>query len=138
MRPKWLVFIAIGITYVIVAVYHLLRIAPRELTPDHRQIVAAVHQKHAWNPPASLELRNGVIDVEYNCEGSLIPPRTVTQERLEYIRAVLKPYHFDDYRISCVGRPGLAEYGYGVSTVRGNRPIEWEARNDSAFAPNRK
>jgi hypothetical protein len=135
MTPRRLVFIAIGITYAIIAIYHLLRITPRELTTDHRLAVSSVHQKYAWIPPVSVELRNGVIEVDYNCEGLAIPPRTVTRDRLEYIRAVLKPYHFDDYRVSCIGRPGSAEYGYGVSTVRGDGPIEWEAKDDSAVTP---
>jgi hypothetical protein len=112
---------------------NLQSVAPRELTTDHRLVVSLVHQKHAWIPPVSLELRHGVIEVEYNCEGLAIPPRTVTRDRLEYIRAALKPYHFDDYRVSCIGRPGFAENG--VSTVSGDGPIEWEAKDDSAFTP---
>ena len=110
MTPKRLVLIALGITYAILAIYNLLRITPRELTTDHRLVVSFVHQKHAWIPPVSLELRNGVIEVDYNCEGLAIPPRTVTRDRLEHIRAALKPYHFDDYRVSCIGRAGFAEY----------------------------
>jgi hypothetical protein len=107
MTPTRLAFIAIGITYAILAIYNLLRITPRALTPDHRLVVSSVHQKHAWNPPVSLDLRNGIINVDYNCEGSAIPPRTVTRDRLEYIRAALKPYHFDDYRVSCSAVLGL-------------------------------
>ena len=73
-----------------------------------------------------------VITVRIHCEGWAIPPRTVTPDRLEYIRAVLKPYHFDDYRVRCTGRPGFGQYGYGVATVRGNGPIEWEGTDGSA------
>ena len=44
MTPKRLVLIAVGITYAILAIYNLLRITPRELTTDHRLVVALVHQ----------------------------------------------------------------------------------------------
>jgi hypothetical protein len=101
---------------------------PKTLTAEHLAAVDAVHTSHAWLRPASVELRSGIIVVEYEVPSDLaIPHRTFGETRLLAIREALLPFGFHDYRVNVNGPPpgtGLVRR-YGSARFLVDGPVEW-------------
>jgi hypothetical protein len=65
---------------------------PSALTPADVAALQAVHKTHAWIEPKTVELRNGIVVVDYEyAAGTLIPPKTLGETRLLAIREALLP-----------------------------------------------
>ena len=105
-----------------------LNSGPRELSAEHRAAIDAVHAKHAWFSPESIELRGGFVVVDYEVPDRLaIPHRTFGQDRLLGIREALLPFGFNDYRVNVNGPPpgtGLTRRYGSARFIEGGR-IEW-------------
>jgi hypothetical protein len=105
---------------------------PAALTAEHLAAIEAAHVPHAWERPKSIELRNGIVVVDYEVPDSLlIPHRTFGQDRLLAIREALLPFGFKDYRVNVNGPPP----GTGLTRRHGSArflepgPVEWLTPN---------
>jgi hypothetical protein len=101
---------------------------PQELSAEHRAAIDAVHAQHAWLRPESIQLRSGVVVIDYEVPARFaIPPRTFGEERLLGIREALLPFGFTDYRVNVNGPPpgtGLV-HRYGSARFLGGGSLEW-------------
>jgi hypothetical protein len=98
--------IALGVLLVSAFIASQMDSGPAALTAEHLAAIDAAHTPHAWERPKSIELRNGIVVVDYEVpDNLLIPHRTYGQERLLAIREALLPFGFSNYRVNVNGPP---------------------------------
>lgn len=125
--PNYL--IGIGVIVALVFVSQLTEdSSPKSLTAEHYAAIEAVHAKHAWTSPKEIELRSGIVVLDYEVPSSLaIPRKTFGQDRLLAIREALLPFGFNSYRVNVNGPPpgtGLVRR-YGSARFLQYGEVEW-------------
>lgn len=98
------------------------------LTAEHLAAIDATHAAHAWLRPKSVELRSGIIVVDYEVgPDMLIPHKTFGETRLLGIREALLPFGFNNYRVNINGTsPGTGLIRrYGSARFLAGGPVEW-------------
>jgi hypothetical protein len=122
------VLVAIGALVVLVLVSRWTDTTPDALTAAHYAAIEEVHTKRAWIRPKEIELRSGIVVVDYEVPPSLlIPKKTFGETRLLAIREALLPFGFNSYRINVNGPPpgtGLVQR-YGSARFLQYGQVEW-------------
>jgi hypothetical protein len=123
-----LVLLILGGLMLLVFIGRLSDTTPTTLDEAQLAAIDLTHEKHAWNKPKAVELRSGIVVIDYEVPLDLaIPHRTFGETRLLAIREALLPFGFKDYRVNVNGPPpgtGLTRR-YGSARFLSGGPIEW-------------
>lgn len=127
---KWL--LVLGVVIVLAAIGNMMNGTvpgggPATLTDAQQASIADVHKSHAWFPPKTIEVRNGIVVIDYEVPDNLaIPKQKFAEERLLAIREALLPDGFDAYRVNVNGpSPGTGLIQrYGSARFLGSK-VEW-------------
>lgn len=97
------------------------------LTPQQQEAIATLHRDKAWQAPRDIELRNGIVVVNYQLPDGAIAVRQQAEQRLLAIREVLLPDGFDAYRVNMwAPSPGTGLVRrYGAARFLGGGSLEW-------------
>lgn len=124
--------VLVGCAWLLVALFVIVMLTqtssqePASLTVEHREAIAAAHKTRSWAEPHAIELRSGIVVLDY-VYGANVTPRVFGEARLLAVREVLLPFGFTSFRVNVNGPPpgtGLVSR-YGSARYLGSGSVEW-------------